>query len=152
MLNMNLKKGEPAQPSMKTLEFDLIVGKNSVFEGTLKSGGSIRIDGKTTGDIQAEGEVIIGMDAVCVGNITSCNVEISGHVTGDITSTGCMKIYSSGLLKGNIEVTSFVIDEGGVFEGLCHINTRKTNVAGHKEPESETSAKDDKKTEIKMVK
>lgn len=124
MLNMGLKKGDTNQPSMRTLEFDVIIGKNSTFEGTMKSGGSIRIDGKTSGDIYAEGEVIIGQDAVCVGNISSSNVEISGHVTGDIASGGAMKIYASGLLKGNIEVTSFVIDEGGVFEGLCHINTR----------------------------
>lgn len=151
MLNMNLKKNEPSQPSMRTLEFDVIIGKNSTFEGALRSGGSIRIDGKTTGDIHADGEVIIGQDAVCVGNITSSNIEISGHVTGDITSGGCMKIYTSGLLKGNIEVTSFVIDEGGVFEGLCHINTKKAMASGTKE--QDTAPKNgDKKADIKMVK
>ncbi len=149
MLNMNLKKGETKQPSMRTLEFDIIIGKNSTFEGTLRSGGSIRIDGKTTGEIFADGEVIIGQEAVCNGNITSSNIEISGNVVGDIASGGCMKIYSSGLLKGNIEVTSFVIEEGGVFEGLCHINTRKAMTAGQPEaaPHSE-----DKKADIKMVK
>ncbi len=131
MLNMNTKKNDSKQPSMRTLEFDVVIGKNSTFEGTLRSGGSIRVDGKTTGDIFAEGEVIIGQDAICNGNIASNNIEISGQVTGDISSGGCMKIYSCGLLKGNIEVTSFVIDEGGVFEGVCHINTRKPMAAGH---------------------
>lgn len=135
---------------MSTLEFDVMIGKNSTFEGTLHSGGSIRIDGKTTGDIRADGEVIIGHDAICIGNIDSRNIEISGQVTGDITSAGCMKIYESGLLKGNIEVTSFVIDEGGVFEGLCHINTHHARIAQHKEQEVPKDS--DKKADIKMVK
>ncbi len=151
MLNMSLKKSEPSKPSMRTLEFDVIIGKNSTFEGVLRSGGSIRIDGKTTGDIHADGEVIIGQDAVCIGNINSSNIEISGNVTGNITSGGCMKIYDSGLLRGDIEVTSFVIDEGGVFEGLCHINTSKA-LAGTPKEDTAPYKNDDKKTEIKMVK
>jgi len=151
MLNMTLKKSEPSKPSMRTLEFDVIIGKNSTFEGVLRSGGSIRIDGKTIGDIHADGEVIIGQDAVCIGNINSSNIEISGNVTGNITSGGCMKIYDSGLLRGDIEVTSFVIDEGGVFEGLCHINTSKAMVVGLKD-DSVPHKNDDKKSEIKMVK
>lgn len=151
MLNMNLKKNDSSQPSMRTLEFDVIIGKNSTFEGTLRSGGSIRIDGRTTGDVHAEGEVIIGQDAVCNGNIASSNIEISGHVTGDINSGGCMKIYATGLLRGNIEVTSFVIDEGGVFEGLCHINTKKPTAGTAKQIENASTA-DDKKSDVKMVK
>lgn len=150
MLNMSSKKNEASQPSMRTLEFDVIIGKNSTFEGTLRSGGSIRIDGKTTGDIHAQGEVIIGQEAVCNGNITSSNIEISGQVTGDINSGGCMKIYASGLLKGNIEVTSFVIDEGGVFEGLCHINTRNA-VKGSGSPE-DTARKHEGEKETKTAK
>lgn len=152
MLNMGLKKNDGNKPSMRTLEFDVIIGKNSTFEGTLRSGGSIRIDGRTNGDIHADGEVIIGQDATCVGDITSSNIEISGNVTGNITSGGCMKIYDCGLLKGDIEVTSFVIDEGGVFEGLCHINTHKAMAGGSKEQEGPILKNDDKKADIKMVK
>lgn len=152
MLNMSLKKGDTNKPSMRVLEFDVIIGKNSTFDGTLRSGGSIRIDGRTTGDIHADGEVIIGQDAVCIGNITSSNIEISGNVTGNITSGGCMKIYDSGLLKGDIEVTSFVIDEGGVFEGLCHINTHKALAGTHSEQDAPAVKSEDKKTDIKMVK
>ncbi len=149
---LNLKKADTNKPSMRTLEFDVIIGKNSTFEGTLRSGGSIRIDGKTNGDVHADGEVIIGQDAVCVGNIASCNIEISGHVTGNITSGGSMKIYESGLLKGDIEVTSFVIDEGGVFEGLCHINTHKAMTGNQKEQEAGQQHNTGKKSDIKMVK
>lgn len=151
MLNMNQKKNESGKPSMQTLEFDVIIGKGSIFEGILRSSGSIRIDGKTTGDIHADGEVIIGQDAVCIGNITSSNIEISGHVTGDITSGGCMKIYESGLLKGDIQVTSFVIDEGGVFEGLCHINTNRARAGSLKE-ECAYTGDEDAELELKVVK
>lgn len=114
----------PVAVTVNPSDFDVIIGASSSIQGGICSGGSIRIDGKVTGDIQAEGEVIIGQSADCTGSIISRNIEISGKLTGDITSSGSLKIYSTGVLRGNIEVSSFIIDEGGVFEGLCHINTK----------------------------
>jgi len=112
------------ESSVRTTDFDVIIGSNSSLEGTLKSTGSIRIDGEMNGSTSTEGDVIIGQDAKTEGDIKSSNIEISGSVEGDITSDGCLKIFSTGSLFGNIEVKSFVIEEDGVFEGMCHINAK----------------------------
>ncbi len=106
----------------RTMNFDVIIGEQSSFDGNLSSEGSVRIDGKTKGDIQSKGDVIVGQNADVIGNIISENTEISGQLVGNITSTGCLKIYATGRLFGDIEVTSFIIEEGGVFEGNCKIN------------------------------
>ncbi len=111
------QKGAPA------IDFDMIIGQSSSMEGDIKSGGSVRIDGHINGDIEAEGDVIIGPEADVHGNISASNIELSGAVEGNIHSDGLLKIHASGVLRGDIEVMSFVIDEGGAFEGQCNINT-----------------------------
>jgi len=113
-------KKEQASPS----SFDVILGKTAEFSGSIKSEGSIRFDGTGTGDIISQGDVIMGADSTLVGNIEANNVEISGEVHGNVKATGAFRIFESGVLFGDISVSSFVIDEGGVFEGQCHINTK----------------------------
>jgi DNA-binding transcriptional regulator YhcF (GntR family) len=58
------------------------------------------------------------------GNIKGANIEISGHIVGDVASSGLLKIYETGVLDGDIEVMSFIIEEGGAFRGNCDINTK----------------------------
>jgi cytoskeletal protein CcmA (bactofilin family) len=111
------------QKTAPTVDFDMIIGENSSIEGNVQSGGSMRIDGHINGDITAEGDVIIGSSADVLGNIRAANIELSGTVEGKIHSDGMLKIHASGVLRGDIEVMSFVIDEGGAFEGMCNINT-----------------------------
>lgn len=113
-------KKEQSSPS----SFDVILGKTAEFTGSIKSEGSIRFDGTGTGDIVSQGDVLMGAGSTLVGNIEAHNVEISGEVHGNVKATGAFRIFESGILFGDISVSSFVIDEGGVFEGQCHINTK----------------------------
>jgi cytoskeletal protein CcmA (bactofilin family) len=103
--------------------FDVIIDKNSSITGSITSVGSVRIDGTVNGDIKSNGNVIIGTDANVIGNISANNIEISGTAAGDILSNSLLKIYETGKLEGNIEVMSFMIEEGGFFKGNCLINS-----------------------------
>jgi cytoskeletal protein CcmA (bactofilin family) len=106
-------------------DFDIIVGLSSTINGDLISDGSIRIDGKVTGDITSKGDVIIGDHAVVKSNITAEYCEISGNVEGSVHSETQLKIFKSGELNGDITVSSFTIEEGGIFSGNCDINPEK---------------------------
>lgn len=115
-------KGNSSTPSAN---YDVIIGSQSEVTGDIKSEGSVRVEGILTGNITTEGIVIVGPEARVIGNIESSSIEISGGVKGDIVSKGTMKIYKTGKLIGNINVASFQIDEGGAFEGQCHINVHE---------------------------
>ncbi len=114
-----VKKEQPSPSS-----FDVLLGKTAEFTGSITCEGSIRIDGKGVGNVISKGDVLMGVGSKLEGNIEANNIEISGEVHGNIKATGAFRIYESGVLFGDINVSSFVIDEGGVFEGECHINTK----------------------------
>lgn len=98
---------------------DSVIGINSIFEGNIESEGSIRVDGKIKGDIKVSGDVFVGSNAVITGNIFANNINLSGTIEGNIYSTGVLRILSTAKLFGDIQVHSFVADEGGLFQGKC---------------------------------
>ncbi|RKD27563.1 protein CcmA, bactofilin family [Caminicella sporogenes DSM 14501] len=99
--------------------FDTLIGKNATFQGTFKSTGLLRIDGKFEGDIDVNGDIIIGQDGIIIGNAKAVNIEISGTVEGNVFCSERLKICSTGKLIGDIEVGSFVVEEKGLFDGKC---------------------------------
>lgn len=99
--------------------FDTLIGAGTVFEGNIVSEGIVRIDGKIKGDLQVNGDVFVGSSAVVTGNIFAHDVHISGTVEGNVHSKGVLRMLSTARLYGDIEVHSFVADEGGIFQGKC---------------------------------
>lgn len=100
---------------------DSIIGFNSVFTGSIESGGTVRVDGKLDGDLKVAGDVYIGTEATIKGNIEAENVHLAGTVEGNIVARGILKIRSTAKLYGDIKINSFVADEGALFQGKCEM-------------------------------
>ncbi|ERM92969.1 MAG: hypothetical protein XD49_1225 [Caldanaerobacter subterraneus] len=106
-----------SQVEINPEKIDTVIGKNTSFEGTIRSEGTLRIDGNFSGQIETKGNVIIGEGAKIQANISSDNVIVSGEVKGNILAKGQLQITSTGKVYGDIEVQNLVIEEGAVFEG-----------------------------------
>ncbi|MGB9780568.1 bactofilin family protein [Caldanaerobacter sp.] len=114
-------------------KIDTVIGKNTFFEGTIRSEGTLRIDGNFTGQIETKGNVIIGEGAKVEANISSDNVVVSGEVKGNILAKGQLKITSTGKVYGDIEVQNLMIEEGAIFDG----KSKMTKSYLHEEDEKE---------------
>jgi cytoskeletal protein CcmA (bactofilin family) len=102
-------------------DFDTLVGESTNFEGNIQSEKTIRIDGRVDGDIKAGENVFVGSSAIIKGNITAKDVYVAGHVEGNVISNGVLKLTSTAKLYGDIQIYSFVADEGGIFQGKCNM-------------------------------
>jgi len=98
---------------------DTIIGEHTTFRGNAESDSSIKVLGRVEGDIKAAGDVIVLVNAVVVGDIWAENLVIAGMVTGNVHVNNNLHLESTARLKGDMEVHSFVTDEGAVFEGNC---------------------------------
>ncbi|MCX7842286.1 MAG: polymer-forming cytoskeletal protein [Clostridia bacterium] len=119
--------------------FDTLLGAKTVFEGNIESEGTVRVDGRIKGDLKVNGDVYIGTDAVITGSVYANNINLSGTVEGNIQARGLLRILSTARLFGDIQVHSFVADEGGVFQGKCSM--LDTNSTIEKVPEKTHSKK-----------
>jgi cytoskeletal protein CcmA (bactofilin family) len=109
-------KQQPAISTKAVVEIETVLGPNTSIQGDIRSGGGVRIDGDFGGTIDIAGNLVIGEEAKVVATITAHNVQVQGTVQGSITAKR-LEILDTGKLWGDIEVDSFVLDDGGFYRG-----------------------------------
>ena len=96
-----------------------ILGKGSNFDGKLTFEGTVRIDGRFSGEIRTDGTLIIGESAEIEANIRAATVVVQGSVRGDVSATESLTIQSPARVQGNLTTPNLMIEKGSFFEGQC---------------------------------
>ena len=93
------------------------LGSDTVYEGKLSFKGTVRIEGRFTGDITSDGTLNVGKDAQVRGTLNVGELLLSGHFNGEVAAKRRVVVYASGVLEGNLQTPSLLTEEGGVIEG-----------------------------------
>jgi len=110
----NKKRPEPA-PAVHTL-----LGKGTLWRGEVVAGtNSLRIEGTIEGTITSEGEVTIAPSGLVKGTIVAKHLIVTGRVEGVFRIEECLEIHGTGIVEGEVELGSLVVDEGGTLQGNC---------------------------------
>ena len=111
--------GEPGNAQPVTT----LLGKGSEFEGKLSFEGTVRVDGKLTGEIFTDDVLVVGEGAEVNAEVTVGAIVIQGTVRGNITAKRSVEIHSPGKVKGNINTPSLFIEKGVFFDGHCQMDS-----------------------------
>ncbi len=114
-----------------------LLGRGSEFEGKLSFEGTVRVDGKLSGEIFTEDVLIVGEGAEVNAEISVGSIIIQGTVRGNITAKKGVEIHTPGRVKGNINTPSLLIEKGVMFDGQCQMDPN----AGPTEPPHRPSSK-----------
>lgn len=109
-------------------EIETLIGENTVLQGTIRTKGSIRIDGRLEGNILEASQVIVGQKGYVQGDITAQSVIIGGKVNGNVTALESIQLLSGAQLLGDIHTSVLSIGEGAIFEGHCVMTSERTKV------------------------
>lgn len=101
------------------------LGKNTRFEGKLSFQGTMRIDGHLKGEISAQGNLIVGEDALIEGELRVTYVSVSGEVHGDIVAEQRVDLRAPSKVFGSIQSPAVVMEEGVIFEGTTKMYQAK---------------------------
>ncbi len=112
---------------LDTAKMETIIGPDSAFQGTIKSKGYVRVDGKVEGGVSAEG-VIVGESGHVQGDVTAKTVIVAGKVVGNIVAASGLELQTKGQILGDIRAAQISIAEGSLFEGNCVMAADKTKV------------------------
>src|SRR5262245_24353628 len=109
---------DPSAPSAAVEgEIHTLLGRGSSFEGKLTFEGTVRIDGKMSGQRFSDDVLVIGEGATVSAEIEVGVVIIEGAVTGNIRASRAVELHSPARVRGNIETPSLFIAKGVLFEG-----------------------------------
>ena len=98
------------------------LGPNVVLEGDIHCDGPLHIDGKLTGAIVCNGNLIIGETSKVYGKIRAKNIRISGYFNGDLESVEGLEIMATGHVEGEIKGSKLTIQEGGIYKGQVNMD------------------------------
>ena len=100
-------------------EINTLLGKGSEFEGKLTFEGTVRVDGKLSGEIFSDDVLVVGEGAEVHASVDIGEIIIQGLVVGNIRAKRAVEIHAPGRVRGDITTPSLQIDKGVVFEGKC---------------------------------
>ncbi len=109
-------------------EVETIIGEDTILQGTLKTKGSIRIDGRLEGNIIEASQVIVGVKGYVQGDITAQAVIVGGKINGNVTAIESIELKAGAQLLGDIHTSTLSIGEGAIFEGHCVMASEKTKI------------------------
>lgn len=97
--------------------FETIVGTGVTLAGRLEAKHHIQINGTFSGEVVAEGDVIVGDQGEVNAPISAKNVTIAGIVNGDVNVVNELDILATGKVFGNISAKVLSIKPGGILSG-----------------------------------
>lgn len=118
---------------------ETIIGKDTLFKGSIVLNGSIRIDGQVEGELTTAADVIVGETGNLKVQIKARNATIAGVVNGNMEVADKLELLATGKLYGDIKVGSLVIGEGAVFKGACEMRREADNRSKETKPNSAKS-------------
>ena len=119
---MGFKKATIATEKILT-----IIGKETRITGTLHGSGPVRIDGHVEGEINIDGDIIIGSEAVIEAKVKGNHIQVAGKIIGNVEATGKLEILASGIIEGDVNVHTMQVEDGAILRGSCSMQRTTEN-------------------------
>lgn len=100
----------------------------SEMNGELRFEDTFRIDGRFTGTITADGDLIVGERGTVEADVRARRVYISGTVSGSVRARERLEITASGNVHADLETPSLAVEDGACFEGRCTMKSPAESV------------------------
>ena len=116
-----------------TDKVNTVIGKDTSFSGTINGNGLIRIDGSAEGNINNQGDVIVGEGGSVAVDLKARNVTIAGHYEGTLEAEGRLELKKTGTAIGTFKINGLLVEEGAVLAGNTEMPDAEAKETGKKD-------------------
>jgi cytoskeletal protein CcmA (bactofilin family) len=99
-----------------------VLARDDSLSGKLNLKGPGQVLGNFSGQIECDGDLMIGPEAHVEADIRGARITVSGLVKGSVIASNRLKITSTGRLEGDATVGALVVQEGGVHYGVIRVH------------------------------
>lgn len=96
-----------------------VLAPGTEFEGLLSFRGSARVDGKLTGEVVAQGRLVIGPGARVKARIEVDELIVGGELQGEVHARKRIELLESARVVGSLHSPLLSVAEGGFLQGRC---------------------------------
>jgi cytoskeletal protein CcmA (bactofilin family) len=120
--NGQLRMSTQPNPNSKN-----VLNSDVEVKGMLKFSGELTFDGRLDGDINSDGTLTLGDNAMVKGTIDVSSVVVRGKITGNIIAKDKIELKAKTELFGDVRAAKLVIEEGVTFVGKTEVNPNKVS-------------------------
>ena len=95
-----------------------IIGRGTIFEGTMKVENSVRIDGTFKGELSCSGALTISQSGEAHAHLEGKDIYINGAAHGTVRAER-VRLDSQARFVGDIYANVLSVSEGATFHGSC---------------------------------
>jgi cytoskeletal protein CcmA (bactofilin family) len=106
-----------------------IIGAGSVWQGNFSTDGSVRLDGKVSGEVKAAGTVHITDGAQVNAVVQARFVVVAGSFDGQLYCSERLELLPSSRVKGSITTPQISVGEGAFIDGEIHMVEESATVS-----------------------
>ena len=91
------------------------------IEGTYVCAGTVMLNGRLRGEINAKDTLIIGPRGSVHANVSAGSLIVHGEIVGNVTAAKRVELRRGAQVTGDIEAPVIVMEEGVLLEGQCRM-------------------------------
>lgn len=100
-----------------------IISEGTKIKGDIIANGDIRIDGELSGNISAQGRLVVGPKGKIEGEISCNNIEVSGYIKGKLMAKELLTMKATSKIEGDIAAGKLSVEPGSEFTGSCSMGS-----------------------------
>lgn len=105
-------------------EINAFLGVGTTYRGRLDFTGSVRIDGVFEGEIESEGTLVVGREAVITGQVRVGQLVLGGTLSGEATMAQRALLHKTARFTGTLTTPALSVEEGAQVDGqVCMCGT-----------------------------
>jgi len=108
-------------------DVDTVLAEDIDFSGTMKFKKSLMIKGKFDGEIDAEGHLIIGPNAILKATIRTGVLTNYGKIIGNVEAIEKVELLKGAELNGDVKSPDLIIESGCILNGKCTMGPQVYN-------------------------
>lgn len=129
-----------------------IIGKDTVFNGTLEVKGDLRVDGTVKGKIICTSCVTVGATGLVEAEIEAASAVVAGRMHGNIATSEKVELQAKCEMEGDLRTKSLVIEQGAIFCGGCSMKETKSDLGFTPRPNEQPALDRNNDKELASVK
>lgn len=111
-------------------DFTAFLGSGTEYQGQLHFNGTVRLDGRFTGDITSDGKLILGKEARFEGTVAVQELVVHGLLTGQVVVTKRTILHQDAKVSGTLTTPALVMEEGALLQGELRMGKESGKSAG----------------------
>lgn len=115
-----------------------MISEGTTINGTINTENDIRIAGKTDGELNTKGKLIVTSTGVVEGDIKVVDADIAGKIDGELRVSNKLTLRQSAIVVGDIYTKTLIVEEGAEMVGACRMGAEASKAPSPTAPLNST--------------